>query len=134
MIRECEICGEELADQESEKVCLSCRNDTIFDCSRCGATMDWRNREYSLCDECREIDPGVTVTTGRGEEMTRECEMCGVELTPHETEGVCLACQHTAHTECPRCGSIMHWREREHLLCKSCRHDEQGETITDGKY
>ncbi len=65
MLRDCEICGEELADQDNEDVCLSCQDDTIFDCSRCGATMDWRDREFTLCQDCRDIEPGVVVTTGK---------------------------------------------------------------------
>ena len=66
MIRECELCGEELAELELEIVCLSCQEDMFFDCSRCGAAMDWRDKEFTLCQDCREIEPGVTVTTGRG--------------------------------------------------------------------
>ena len=66
--------------------------------------------------------------------MIQECDICGVELNPHETEGVCLLCQKSAHYECPRCGAVMPWRDREHLLCKACRHENNLETVTDGKY
>ncbi len=56
MIRECELCGERLADQEREEVCLSCQEDTFFDCSRCGALMEWQDREHTLCQDCRDMD------------------------------------------------------------------------------
>ena len=66
--------------------------------------------------------------------MNRECEICGIQLNSLECEGVCLACQHGKKYICSRCGAVMQWRDRDHLLCKSCRHSDHGETITDGKY
>lgn len=66
MIQECEICGNELEPSETAEVCADCREETIFDCSSCGAEMDWKDRDHVCCSDCRELSPGATATTGRG--------------------------------------------------------------------